>query len=717
MNTILQFLAKVSVTALVLLVIAASLFYLSVLWKGSKPIVSVTYFRDRKRDDAASQLFVTLLRRDLDRLHRVYTPGEAEDAPRRVPFSPNLLGRGEPLDIPNPEDRDAPTVEVEAFGVRLSALTTMLGRWLLGQKVWSVTLIEDETGVDGSIQFSGNNSAEHWRVTGHAGDASFRTACGMYRSLLRRRQYLGAADTDEFCALSKALTSYMRYVSRLTTGAPEVDVDAALTEAAADTEKVLATRMAEPLTYQLAAYVSKDIGKWSKARSLLQEYIKLSGAMGRRDERADRLMLQLSEESPSAKTALKSADDLGLRKRVRPLTPGLRITIASANPWRSTICCFVADPEGKKYFLTASSESAPIGTAVYQPDNEGETDLVGTVARIIWADALPSQPKLLLVELQKNVSFDSNVPGFGEPTGVLSAIGSALDAGMQIGVGLGDKFKVIGQTSGLIEAQHTGVNAPWEGFLGSKAGPRPGEFFLSKALAPGDLGALVIAQDGKLAGIVGDGTSQNSYAAFLSPLFTALNLIPYGIPSDDSQHSIGVAVWPEYPRPVSVGQTNVPASLGLTNGGGGRLLLSAIRLIPSCGHDDVPCRDMADPGVFSLKGLTSQNKAVARDGFAAAGMTFTIELLDPVTGEVEFVPDGNRAVVLGPPGSPNETCVIDFLIDVLRVPKHDADPLFPGVHTNQVGRVRAASASGLFGTGVGSNQTTVEPAEAEQAAN
>jgi hypothetical protein len=248
MNTILQLLAKVSVASLLLLVIAASVYCLSILWKGSKPIVSVAYYRDRKRDDAASKLFVTQLRRDLDRLHDAYTSSEAEDVPRRARLSSNLLGRGEPLDVPNAEQRDAPAIEVEAFGVRVSAVTNMLGRWLFGQRVWAVVLDEDETGVDGSIEFSGNNTAEHWRVAGKAREASFRTACGMYRSLLKRPDYLAAADNDEFCALSKALTSYTRYVSLLTAGAPEAEVDAALAEAATDTETHLATPMAEPVS-------------------------------------------------------------------------------------------------------------------------------------------------------------------------------------------------------------------------------------------------------------------------------------------------------------------------------------------------------------------------------------------------------------------------------------------------------------------------------------
>jgi hypothetical protein len=53
------------------------------------------------------------------------------------------------------------------------------------------------------------------------------------------------------------------------------------------------------------------------------------------------------------------------------------------------------------------------------------------------------------------------------------------------------------------------------------------------------------------------------------------------------------------------------------------------------------------------------------------------------------------------------TCTIDFFVDVLKIPTHDASDS-PGIQTNVLGRVRAiASVNGLLGTGTGSGIITL----------
>ena len=176
---------------------------------------------------------------------------------------------------------------------------------------------------------------------------------------------------------------------------------------------------------------------------------------------------------------------------------------------------------------------------------------------------------------------------------------------------------------------------------------------------------------------------------------------------------VGVGVAPTYPAFVIVGDTNVPVSLTMTNTSTapentGTLSLSLIRHTPACGNDNTPCpAGFEDPGVFLIKGPLSGNKASGHTGTACAGMTFTIGTPNATTGEVEFLPD-SPPVVLQPPGTlGTDHCTIDFLVDVLALPTHNAGP-GPSVQTDQDGRVTGtASVNSVTGTGTGSGVTTV----------
>jgi hypothetical protein len=171
---------------------------------------------------------------------------------------------------------------------------------------------------------------------------------------------------------------------------------------------------------------------------------------------------------------------------------------------------------------------------------------------------------------------------------------------------------------------------------------------------------------------------------------------------------VGVGVAPTYPPVVQVGDSNIPVGLSITNSStgaeaGGTLTLNLIRQTPSCGSDTpIPCPATdSDTDVFVVKG-----PAIGMTGTACAGTAFSISTPDTTTGEVEFTP--SSPIVLGPVGTGAlSTCTIDFLVDVLKLPTHDASSS-PGIQTNVLGRVRAvASVNGVMGTGTGSGVITV----------
>ncbi len=192
---------------------------------------------------------------------------------------------------------------------------------------------------------------------------------------------------------------------------------------------------------------------------------------------------------------------------------------------------------------------------------------------------------------------------------------------------------------------------------------------------------------------------------FTAALVSALSLSLVGAPAFAG---VGVGVAPTYPAIVVVGDTNVPVSMSMTNTStapenGGTLTLSLIRHTPSCGTDTAPCPGgQEDKDVFLAKG-----PATGHAGTACAGTTFTLGAANATTGEFEFTPVGG-SVVLQPPGSANDTCTIDFFIDVLKVPTKDAGA-GPGIQTNQLGRVTGtATVNSVVGTGTGAGLTTVQ---------
>ncbi len=164
---------------------------------------------------------------------------------------------------------------------------------------------------------------------------------------------------------------------------------------------------------------------------------------------------------------------------------------------------------------------------------------------------------------------------------------------------------------------------------------------------------------------------------------------------------VGVGVAPDFPATVSVGQTNIPVGLEITNNSTpdvGSITLSNIRLIPSCGDSDSDSTTCAgaevDPGVFTAS-------ATGTGSLACSANTFTIAINDATTGQLLFTPNAPIAL------APGDTCRINFTVNVVQMAVDDSSPN-AGIQTLQIGRVFGAN-DGLSGTGLGTDETTVVP--------
>jgi thrombospondin type 3 repeat protein len=131
------------------------------------------------------------------------------------------------------------------------------------------------------------------------------------------------------------------------------------------------------------------------------------------------------------------------------------------------------------------------------------------------------------------------------------------------------------------------------------------------------------------------------------------------------------------PPSGSVGQTNVPASITVNNTSSpSSTTVGLITVVNGCAspggqgpgeHSSCPAADV-EPGLLSLSAT-----GVGRTGSSCAGATFSISLIDAAQGKYQFTPDTPLSIVT--------SCIIDYTVDVLRLPTTDSSAAQPGVQT------------------------------------
>jgi len=193
----------------------------------------------------------------------------------------------------------------------------------------------------------------------------------------------------------------------------------------------------------------------------------------------------------------------------------------------------------------------------------------------------------------------------------------------------------------------------------------------------------------------------------------AVAAVPFVVAIPSAFAGVGLGVAPTFPTPVTVGQTNVPASVTITNlsngvEASGNVTVTAIHLVPSCGKSGTGANCPAagaDPGVFQIN-----SPVVGAAGSACAGDTFTVTVVDATTGELKLTP--NHTVVLGPPQSATQACVINFTYNVLKDPTIDFAPATLGLQTEQIASANGTASDATTGTGTGTSLVTVNDATA-----
>jgi hypothetical protein len=164
-----------------------------------------------------------------------------------------------------------------------------------------------------------------------------------------------------------------------------------------------------------------------------------------------------------------------------------------------------------------------------------------------------------------------------------------------------------------------------------------------------------------------------------------------GLPST-ALASVGVSAIPTYQTPVTVGDTNQPASIEIANlsdapNDVNPMTLGAVHVTLSCGVHfnegppgpaSAPNCPQPQPGVFALSAT-----GTGRAGSACPGTTFAIALIHAPTGKVGLTP--SAPVLLPattfPPPTAADACLIDFTFNVVSAPTIDCEPASSGNQT------------------------------------
>ena len=210
----------------------------------------------------------------------------------------------------------------------------------------------------------------------------------------------------------------------------------------------------------------------------------------------------------------ETPEELGLRKKTRPIRPGLSVGTVDRRG-TGTICCIVQDTKGIKYVLTDVGSFH--GTIVIQlgPIDGGNfSDQIGVLERKFEPRPYElNQATGAIARLAENVDVSQEIPGVG----AIDAIAEAVKPD--------DPVRLVGRTSGLARGKviKTATTEQIGGY-GSLPVSFEGLIETDKISDSGDSGAPVLTEDNKLIGMVIAGSPTTTIIMPIRPILQALNV-------------------------------------------------------------------------------------------------------------------------------------------------------------------------------------------------
>jgi hypothetical protein len=485
-------------------------------------LVPFGYIRDGESVREAGQHFIQLVSQDLNRVQDLYRGRSGGDI--LIP-STDQIGRGENLQLPVLRESVFSAVEVQAYGIKLSALFKTLTRWIERPNEIVGNISEKSKRVDVYAELRSHSSTinaiadSRWYLAQmhDVNEASYALACRIFRMLSARQStmYLEASEAD-FYVFTRALQSYQLYRSHLAEATQEEEATKALKEANRLITELLNRNSQFPFVYKLAAYVFREEGQLAKAQKAVSQYITLLKKHEQSDKAAEDLLALLQGKQPVMTVKVKTTfEALKLRDRIRPVRPGT--SASSEVSTAGTICCIVQDRNGQQYVLSADHVFyGEVGTSIFQPgkfDGGQDSDRIAILARKIPLE--PKQPNRAagaIAKMLPGIDVSPALPGVGRIKGIAST------------VQLGETMRVVGRTSGLAEGKVTRTDVSTLIHSGEQPVSFAGLIQTTSISGPGDSGAPVVTKDGKLVGMVYAGSSTTTLVMPLEPVLYALDV-------------------------------------------------------------------------------------------------------------------------------------------------------------------------------------------------
>ena len=210
---------------------------------------------------------------------------------------------------------------------------------------------------------------------------------------------------------------------------------------------------------------------------------------------------------------LQSAEELGLRRKVRPVLPGTSVGTIDAKgkgTGSGTICCIVRSSDGSQYIV--SDIAAFRGSVVIQPgpaDQGREGDQIGTLVTRVELDSQTRYDAFAgIARLLPGTAVSNQIPGLGRMGDLIGDLQP------------GQTVRMVGRTSGLVEGKVTAVNVTESivGYLGSPVSVR-GLIRTTQLSQGGDAGAPVLTTNNELVGMVVAGSEDATIVMPLQDLF------------------------------------------------------------------------------------------------------------------------------------------------------------------------------------------------------
>lgn len=519
LESLVNYAIKIALTGGLIFVIALCGALVFRLWFDHRLVLSpFEHLSATEASPAKGQYFTQLVAEHLQELHALYTGESTGRATEGAPLIPSTdqVGRGFDLTLPTLPDLPFSAIDVEAYGVRVTALLTDLWRWIerpraIGGKLWEMP---ERVRVGASLSASQTGVSARWSIEEKTlEDASTELACRILHTLLAgaERPVFRDTTTVDFCLFTRAWRAYQNYRFQLLDVRGQDKAEEALKEAAGLIDIVRTRQSPFPFVPKLAALIRQEQGRPQEARTALQEYRRRLENYEIADERLPEL-----EQQVAILEAPESLRALGLRERVRPLKSGL--SVASESVTAGTLCCFVRDDHGI-YVLSADHilDGEP-GDQVLQPapidGGKVEEDVVATLTRIQKAKGgVANRGAGAIGQLATGIEVDLELPGIGRLNGVANE------------VQLGERLQAIGRTSGLVEGTVTGIDATIQISFGAAEVRRfDGMIVTSPMSAGGDGGAPVVNMRNELVGMVYGGSASNTIVMPIQPVLDALEV-------------------------------------------------------------------------------------------------------------------------------------------------------------------------------------------------